>query len=225
MPTALAISSQKTPSPPPPDAGARSGRRARIGYHREVLEQQDRERQAAVAGGELVALGERLQGEGGRRQGQGEPGDHGGLERQSQRESETGEYEGGQSDLPAAQPEHRTAHGPEAARLQLEADDEEQKDDAELREMKDLALVIHQVQCPGADDQACQHVAEDRAHSGPPGERDDDHGRGEKDGNLFEKRHATHPFRIQTRPLTRILRPRFPDPTLSPARAGTAGAS
>ena len=145
-------------------------------------------------GGELVALRERLQGEGGRGQGQGEPGDDGGLERQSQRECETGEHKGGQGELPATQTEYRPAHGPEPARLQFEADDKEQEDNAELGEMKDLPLVIHQVKRPGADDQACQHVAEDRAHSGPPGERDDDHGRGEEDGNLFEKRHATHPF-------------------------------
>ena len=108
-------------------------------------------------------------------------------------------------DLPAAEPKYRPAHGPEAARLQLETDDEEQEDDAELGEMKDLPLVVHQVQRPGADDQACQHVAEDRAHSGPAGKRDDNHGRGEKDGNLFEKRHATHPFPIQPRPVTRFL--------------------
>ena len=148
-----------------------------------------------------------------------------GLSDEAFRESETGEYEGGQSDLPAAEPEHRTAHGPEAARLQLEADDEQQEDDAELREMKDLALVIHQVQRPGADDQARQHVAEDRAPSRPAWRAGRRPRPQRERSQPVRETPCDTPFPFEPRPLTRFLRPRFRDPTLSPARAGTTGAA
>ena len=96
------------PGHPVPGATVHSRKQGQEGQdrdHREVLEQQDREGQAAVASGEFTALGERLQGKGGRRQRQGETGDHGGLKRQSQRDGKAGECRGGQRELPAAQPE------------------------------------------------------------------------------------------------------------------------
>ena len=157
--------------------------------HRDVLEEQDGKGEASMAGRKLVAFGQRLQAKGGRRQRQGEPRDDRGLERQPERHGDAGEHDGGQRNLPAAQPEHRPAHGPEAPRLEFEADDEQQQNDAELGEVKDRLLVVDQVQRPRPHDHPRQHVAQHRAQSGPLGQRDDDHGGGEKDRNLSEKRH------------------------------------
>ena len=146
-----------------------------------------------MAGRKFVALGQRLQAEGGRGQRQGKPRHHGGLQGQPERHGKAGEGGCGQGNLSAAQPEHRPAHRPQAARLQFQADDEQQEDDAELREMEDLLLVVDQVQRPGSHDHARQHIAQHRAQSGSPGERNDDHGGGEKDRDLFEKSHLCTP--------------------------------
>ena len=132
-------------------------------HDRQVLEQQDRERGAAVLRGQLAALGEHLQHQRRRRQRERER-DH---ERRGPRQAECArgrsERRGRDRDLQAAGAEYRVAHHPEPRRLQLEPDHEQQQHDAEFGEAQDVLDVLEEPQPPGPDHDAGGEVPEHRA--------------------------------------------------------------
>ena len=159
---------------------------------REILEQQDREGCAAVTCRELVALGQHLQDQRGRRQRQREP-DHErcgpGLPEQAR---DAGERGRGHRHLGEPGAEHGVAQHPEPRRLQLEADRKQQHHDAELGEMQDAFDVGDDTQTPGTDDRARRQVTEHGTELEAAKERHRNHGRGEKYRDLRSQRHAAH---------------------------------
>ena len=121
------------------------------GHDREVLEQQHGERAAAVACVEFAALGQHLQDQRGRRQRQREADDERGRPRLTEQPCRAGDRKRGQQYLCGSHAEHGMSHDPEARRLQLEPDHEQQQHDAELGEMQDVLDVVEEGQAPGTD--------------------------------------------------------------------------
>ena len=156
------------------------------GKHREVLKKQDAERGPAVLGLELAALGEHLQDEGRGGQRQTEADDGGGLGLQAQQVARHTQQHGTQDNLCGAESENESPHDPQARRLQLETDDEEQQHDAELCDFRDVADVVDEAQAPRSDDEARRHVAEDRAEVQQSEQRYREYGGGEQDRGLGE---------------------------------------
>ena len=92
--------------------------------------------------------------------------------------------------LRAAKAENRPAHFPEHRRPQLQPDDEQHHDHAELRDVHDIAIRgADQPETKRPDHDAREQIAEDRAEPEPFRERDGDDGREQVDERL-EKAHA-----------------------------------
>ena len=92
---------------------ARSGSSCDERYHREVLEQQDRERLAPGRRGKLLALAEPREHDRGRRHREAEADDDRGLPCDAEAVSDHGEHDAARRNLRAAEPEHRAAQRPQ----------------------------------------------------------------------------------------------------------------
>ena len=96
-----------------------------------------------------------------------------------------GEDGAGDDDLRGTEPEHGAPHQPDALRPQLQPDQEQQHEHAELGDLLDRLDVGDEAQRGRADDGAGDEVAEDRAEAGAPRQRDeDDRGREQVDDRL-----------------------------------------
>jgi hypothetical protein len=151
---------------------------------RDVLQQQDGEGGAAMPGGELLAFREQLQHEGRRGQRQDQADDQRRLPRQAECHRGAREQRAGDQNLGGAGAEDALAQGPQARRLQLQADDEQQQHHAELGEMKDPVDIGEQLEAPGADDDAGREIAEHRTEAQAARDRHRDHG-GDEVGEQF----------------------------------------
>ncbi len=112
--------------------------------------------------------------------------------RQSHVESEVrrrANARGGREHLRQPQAEDGFAHHPEARRLKLEADDEHQEYDAELRNVLRGVDLADQPEAGGADDDAGGEVAEHRAQLEVAEYGDRDDRRGEEYGDLRQQAH------------------------------------
>ena len=90
-------------------------------------------------------------------------------------------------DLQAAEPDDRPAQLPQQRGPQLEADDEQHHDDAELGEVHDaVPLAADEAEQPGSDHDAGDEVAEDSAQAEALGDRREDHRGQEVDEGLRE---------------------------------------
>ena len=135
-----------------------------------VLEQQHRERQAAVARLELAGLVEHLQGE--RRGGQcerktDEQGCRPGMPDQG---SDHAQHQRADGDLRTAEAKDARAHRPQPQRLQLEPDEKQQQHDAELGELQELLCLVvgERDACRiGPERDPCQQIAEHGADAEP----------------------------------------------------------
>ena len=97
-----------------------------------------------------------------------------------------GKEGGSDGHLGAAKAEDGRAHGPKAAGTKLEADEEQEEDDAELGEMEDrgdLVDGVDEAEAEGTDEDADEEVAQHVADAQQLGERRRHHGGGQ------EKRH------------------------------------
>ena len=158
---------------------------------RQVLEQQHREGEPAVAGGELALLLEHLQRERGRRQRQRKPDEQRLRRSETEREADRGEHQRGGDELGRAETENRRAQGPQPDRAKLEPDHEQQHDHAELAELENGIDVVQRVERSehiGPDDDAGGEIAEHGAHAQGPAERRGDDGGGEKHRHLNQLR-------------------------------------
>ena len=160
----------------------------------EILEQQHGEAEPAVARLEIAGLLHHLQGEGRRGQRQREAGEQRRLPGKSNQQADAGEHRSGQQDLRAAEPEYGVAHGPKPLRAQLQADQEQQQDDAELGEVQDLLRLVvgeRPADRVGAEQHADDEVAEHGADAEPARQRPGDGEGGEQDRYLVQ-RYADH---------------------------------
>ena len=139
---------------------------------------------------ELVAFGQHLQDQRGRRQRQREPDHDGCRPRLAEQTRDACKRGRGHCDLRETRAEHGVAQHPEPRRLQLETDRKQQHRDAELGEMQDAFGVGDDTQAPGTDDGAGRQVTEHGAELETAKQRHRDHGRGEKYGDLCGQRHA-----------------------------------
>jgi hypothetical protein len=123
-------------------------------HDREVLEEEDRDDllPRGVAG--LAALLEHLEHH--RRRGQDETraGDEGDGRREAGEDADGGEEAGADQNLGDAEAEDLAAQVPQARRLHLEADDEEQHHDAELGDLEDRGRIGEEADAERPDDQA-----------------------------------------------------------------------
>ena len=166
--------------------------------HRDVLEQQHREGALSAVGADQVLLVQGLQHDRGRRQRERHAHRDRGLPREAGEDADAGEQHRADPDLESPEAEDRLAHLPEQGRTQLESDQEEHHDHAELGEVHHvLSLFPDQAEREGADHHAGDEVSEDRAETEALGDRDRDHRGGEVDEGLPEE-----PFCVHALPLS-----------------------
>jgi hypothetical protein len=106
-----------------------------------------------------------LQAEGGGGKREAEADDEGGRPVDAEKADGAHQHKAGNHDLDEAEAENLAAQRPEPARLQLEADDEQEEDDAELADMQDLLAVAVDQPEHRAHDDAGEEVAEHRAEA------------------------------------------------------------
>ena len=148
---------------------------------RHVLQQRDAEDAFARGRGQHVALGENAQADRRRRHRQAEPGDDGDVPVDAEGQRPEPEQQGRAEQLHVAPAEDGLAQRPEALRLELEADQEQHQDDAELGELQHLVGAGDELQAPGADQDAREQVADDRAEAEKARHRHGQHRRAEVD--------------------------------------------
>jgi hypothetical protein len=147
----------------------------------DVLEEEDREGVPAGRRGEDAALAQHGQHDRGRGEGEAGADDEAVAPGEAAEDSDDGDDGGGRDELAGAEAEQRLAHQPEAVGAELEADQEEQHDDAEGRDGGDLIDIPHEPEPGGADGGAGEEVAEDAAEAEPPRGGDGDRNRTEQD--------------------------------------------
>ena len=108
----------------------------------QVLRQQDGEARPAGRSRQPALVGQDLDDDGRRRQGEARADDHGCRPAVAEQRGDAADDGRGQDDLQAAQPEHQPAHGHEALEGQLQADQEHQEHDAELGEAGDVLASV-----------------------------------------------------------------------------------
>jgi hypothetical protein len=159
---------------------------------RKILEQQDRKREAAVRTAQLLVLGENLQADGGRRERQSETDDQCALPGQSESKRDGAEQHCRQRHLRQPGAEDGLAHQPQSLWRQLQADDEQQQDHAELGQLCRRAHVRRQIQDMRADHRPGGKVAEHRAEAPAPRQRDGDDRGGQEHHGILQKMRCLH---------------------------------
>ena len=166
--------------------GSKQREEAEDGDDGEVLSEQDGEGGLAAAACEEVPLVERGEDDGGRGHRPDEAERHGKVPAHAERKCDGGDGGGGDNDLESSEADDVAAEGAEDGRLDLQADEEEHHDDAELGEVEDLVGGPRDVEELGSDEDAGGEVAEDGAESEPLGEGDADGGGSEVDDGVEE---------------------------------------
>ena len=161
--------------------------------HRDILEEQDRERALPGGSGELGALAEPCEDDCRRRHREAGSNDCCGRPREPERVRDEGHDDAGDDHLCAAQSEHRMAQRPKSRGLELEADEEQQQHDAELGKAQRCLCVWHHAEAPRTDERPCREIAQHGSQLQPAEQRHDEHRGGEEDGGLFEERHGVPP--------------------------------
>ena len=167
-------------------------------HHAQVLEHQDAHGQAAVRGIQLAARGQRAQDYGRAGNGDHAPQEHRRPRRQPERPGNARRACQRHCDLDAAAQEHRLPEPAQAVDGQLQADAEQQQDDADLRQQLDLMGVVDQAQSGRSGQHAGQDEPGDRRDADAAQQRHHHHGGPEHDHEVLEEaelRHATVPYR------------------------------
>ncbi len=112
----------------------------------EVLEQQHRECEPPVPGRQLTLLLQNLQGEGGRGERKRKTDEERLSQCEAEDEADSGKNQGRQNELRGTQSEDGGPHRPETNGTQLEADDEQKQDDAELAEFQNFLDMFESVE-------------------------------------------------------------------------------
>ena len=118
-----------------------------------------------MVGGELFSFREHLQRQRGGRERQRQPGHEGRSGRQAERQSRAAEDQPGEQHLGAAQAEHRTAQRPQARRLQLQADDEQQQHHAQFGKVQGGFDLADEAEHARTDQDAGNQIAQHRAQA------------------------------------------------------------
>ena len=143
------------------------GHQRQQGHHRQILHQQHGERGLSVPAGQFPLIPQELDDEGRGRQGKA------GAKQEGDRPAGLGqpEIDGNQTrrydDLPGTKPEQQAPHGPQAPRLHLQPDQEEQEDHAQFGELPD-AVDLGGEEGPrriGTDDDPGHEQAQDRSQA------------------------------------------------------------
>ena len=154
-----------------------------------------RTEKAGAAGGRRHAplIGQQLEHDGRRRQGEARADDDGRRRTPAGERYDAGDRRGAEQELQAAEPEHQPAHGDEALEGELQADQEQQEHDAQLGEGGHVVLVDHgqpverrDLLLEGAEPQRPKdgtrtQIAEHRGQPEAAPQRHDDAGRAQHD--------------------------------------------
>ena len=165
MPTTTATPLTQRDAERSGDAGfglaAEDGDDHQKGHHRQVLEQQDAQRQPAVARLQLELLGELPGDDGGGRQGEGAAHDQCAFPADAAPPGDGHDDERGEHHLGAAETEHGVAHGQQLRDGDLQSDHEQQKDHTRLAQQMNGVAVGDPAERVGTGDDADEQVAED----------------------------------------------------------------
>ncbi len=197
-PTTFARPAHRKPPPPDPSC-AREGNDGDERDRRHVLEEQDPESRLAHRRGEQAALLHRLHRDGRRRQRHGKTGDERAPPGEACRQRPAREDGAAHPHLDRAPTEDALSHGPEAAGIELEPDEKEHEDDAELGEMQDRLDVGHQAQARGTDGAPRREVPEDRAELEAARHGHEEDRRAEVDDRVREHRVVTRHRGVSSR--------------------------
>ncbi len=173
-----------------------------------------------VRGLQFLALAQDLQIDRGRGQRQAEPDDERAFPVEPEREADAADDEAGQSELQAADAEHRAPHDPQPLRRELHADHEQHQHDAELGDLADLLGVADQADPRRADQRAGRKVAQHRAELPALGERHRDD-RGEQQHDRVLQETVVHASSVPAIMARKAPAPGAPDPVVRPPLAAS----
>ena len=174
----------------------------------EVLKEENGEDRLAGRRLEQALFVEALEHDRRRRHGQHQARRERRLPRPAQRQRGEAEDGRGRYDLQAAEAENGAAQRPELRRLELEPDDEQHDDDAELGEVHDMgALGSDDAEHGRPDDDAGDEIAEDGAQAEARGDRHREHGGGQVGESAQEEFVEGHRLSRPARPAWHSRRP------------------
>ena len=128
--------------------------------NREVLKQQNRKCQAAAAGCQFAALGQKLQHDRGRGKGEPAADNNRRFEGKPGPPGDEGDDQRRYADLRGADPEYLVADKFQPLDTELQTDGEKQENDAKLGNIVNLPGLGDQTEHPGADDNARDQIPE-----------------------------------------------------------------
>ena len=147
----------------------------------EVLEEEDAETRPTDGAAAEAALVEHAKHDRGRGEGEDGAGDDGGAPGQAGRPRDGEDDQAAGGELGGAQAEDAATELPEQGGLELEADEEEQNDHAEIGQAHHVGTGADEVQHMRTDDDAGDQIAEQGAEARTPGERNREDAGGEVD--------------------------------------------
>ena len=171
----------------------------------QILEQQDGEGHGAVGCGPLAALGQQLEDERGRRQGEARPDDDCRVDGNPERQRDPEDDGAGERDLRRAQAEYVIPELLEPPERQFKADGEQQKHHAELGQRPGALGIADEAEAVGADENAGRQVADHRARFQALEEGDDDDGGDQQDQDVRQdRRQDRRVMHLRRRPSSRL---------------------
>ena len=139
--------------------GRQGGQQHQHDDRRQILKQQDARGITAVAGVYIAARDQFPDHDGGGRQRQGTAGDQGHAGGKAQQMHDAGYQRANAHHLHRPGAQHDVAQGHQARDGELQAQGEQQENDAEFRQMQNALGVLHQGETGRAGDQAHQQVS------------------------------------------------------------------
>ena len=159
----------------------------------QVLEQQDADDKPAVRRVELVAAAELLQNDRRARKRDEQPGEHRQRQRPIRHDQDDGDDDrGSHSDLQDPRADHATPDPPEIAEREVQADREQQEDDADFGEQLDVLLRRHDADAAGARDRSGRDQGDDRRNAQAGEGDDEDEGERVGEDELAKQRVPEH---------------------------------
>jgi hypothetical protein len=131
--------------------------------HHHVLDQQDCEARPPEPAGQLAAVDQHSQHDGGRGERQGAADHHAGSRRYADEDGDAGHRQRGDEDLSGAEGEDAGLHHPDPFERQFQPDREQQEDDPQLAQGLDRVDIGHQGEAARPDHRAGHQVSQHRA--------------------------------------------------------------
>ena len=161
-------------------------------HHRQVLEQQDGQRNAPRVGRHLSPLVDQLQDHGGRRERQHRADQDRNLDLEAEHPGDGAQRQAAGDELGGAEAENVEPHDLEAGEGEFEPDGEEEKHHPEFRQPLGRLDIGDDAETIGPDQRPGDEIAQHRTRPHGPEQRHHDHGGDEEDQDIAQEGYCEH---------------------------------